>query len=79
MRKLVFWLVVFSGLLCCEVSADQITMKNGDRLTGKIASETTNQAGIGSFPGWDDLFRTHTCIYTRNVQYADLRMFELCR
>jgi putative salt-induced outer membrane protein YdiY len=36
MCKLVFWLAVFSGLLCCEVSADQITMKNGDRLTGTI-------------------------------------------
>src|SRR6266513_349611 len=36
MRKLAFLLAVFSGLLCCEVSADEITMKNGDRLTGTI-------------------------------------------
>src|SRR5437773_1654453 len=36
MRKLAFLLAVFSSLLCCEVSADQVTMKNGDRLTGTI-------------------------------------------
>jgi len=36
MRKLAFLLAVFSGLLCSEVSADQVTMKNGDRLTGTI-------------------------------------------
>src|SRR2546425_12898149 len=35
MRKLALGLVII-GLLCPEVLADQITMKNGDRLTGTI-------------------------------------------
>ena len=36
MRKLALWLALLSGMLCSEVFADQITMKNGDRLTGTI-------------------------------------------
>ncbi len=35
MRKLALGLVII-GLLCSEVLADQVTMKNGDRLTGTI-------------------------------------------
>ena len=36
MRRLVLSLAMLGGMLCSAVSADQITMKNGDRLTGTI-------------------------------------------
>ena len=36
MRKLVLSLAMLVGMLCSAASADQITMKNGDRLTGTI-------------------------------------------
>src|SRR5258706_15993295 len=36
MRKPALWLAMLSGMLCSQVSADQVTMKNGDRLTGTI-------------------------------------------
>jgi len=36
MRKLALCFATLIGMLCLDVSADQITMKNGDRLTGTI-------------------------------------------
>src|ERR1700730_3349046 len=36
MRKLTLCLAMLSGMLCSESLADQITLKNGDRLTGTI-------------------------------------------
>ncbi len=36
MRKIVVFVVVISGLLCADALADQVTLKNGDRLTGTI-------------------------------------------
>ncbi len=36
MRRLVILFVVLCGALCSDALADQITMKNGDRLTGTV-------------------------------------------
>ena len=36
MRKLALWLLMLSSMFCSEALADQITLKNGDRLTGAI-------------------------------------------
>src|SRR5687767_4022631 len=36
MRKMAMWVVMIGSMLCSEVSADQVSLKNGDRLTGAI-------------------------------------------
>lgn len=36
MRNVIAFLIVFTGMLCSNVFADQIRLKNGDRLTGTI-------------------------------------------
>ena len=48
MRKLVLCLSMLIGMLCSEGSADQITMKNGDRLTGTIVKFDADKLTIKS-------------------------------
>jgi putative salt-induced outer membrane protein YdiY len=36
MRKMAIWVVMLVSMLCSEALADQISLKNGDRLTGVI-------------------------------------------
>src|SRR5918998_6024937 len=36
MRKMATWVVILGSMLCSEVLADQVSLKNGDRLTGSI-------------------------------------------
>ena len=36
MRKMAMWVVILGSMLCSEVLADQVSLKNGDRLTGTI-------------------------------------------
>ena len=36
MRKMAMWVVMLGSMLCSEVLADQISLKNGDRLSGDI-------------------------------------------
>lgn len=36
MRKMAMWVVMLGSMLCSEALADQVTLKNGDRLTGAI-------------------------------------------
>ena len=36
MRKMTMWVVILGSMLCSEVLADQVSLKNGDRLTGAI-------------------------------------------
>ena len=36
MRKLAVWFVMLGGVLCSEVLAGQVGLKNGDRLTGTV-------------------------------------------
>ncbi|MCA1621673.1 MAG: DUF481 domain-containing protein [Acidobacteria bacterium] len=36
MRKMAVWVVILGGVLCSEALADQVNLKNGDRLTGTI-------------------------------------------
>ena len=36
MRKMAMWVVMLGSMLCSDVLADQISLKNGDRLTGAI-------------------------------------------
>src|SRR5918998_445152 len=36
MRKLAMWVVMLGSMLCSEVLADQVSLKNGDRLTGAL-------------------------------------------
>ena len=36
MRKVAMWVVMLGSMLCSEVLADQVSLKNGDRLTGAI-------------------------------------------
>ena len=36
MRKTAVWVVMLGSMLCSEASADQVSLKNGDRLTGAV-------------------------------------------
>ena len=36
MRKMAVWFVILGSMLCSEVLADQVSLKNGDRLTGVL-------------------------------------------
>ena len=36
MRKIATWVVILGSMLCSEVLADQVSLKNGDRLSGTI-------------------------------------------
>jgi putative salt-induced outer membrane protein YdiY len=36
MRTMAIWIVILGSMLCSEVLADQVSLKNGDRLTGAI-------------------------------------------
>ena len=46
MRKLLFIGVVSSALLVCQAIADQVTLKNGDRMTGTIVKSDGKTVGL---------------------------------
>jgi putative salt-induced outer membrane protein YdiY len=46
MRKLLFLGVYISSLLVCHALADQVTLKNGDRITGTIAKSDGKTVGV---------------------------------
>jgi putative salt-induced outer membrane protein YdiY len=48
MRKLIILMAAIGGTLCSEVFADQIILKNGDRLTGKIIKADGESLSINS-------------------------------
>ncbi|MGH9678493.1 MAG: DUF481 domain-containing protein, partial [Candidatus Acidiferrales bacterium] len=41
MRRILMWTIVVTVLACPNVFADQVTLKNGDRLTGTIVKSDT--------------------------------------
>ncbi|MCA1630419.1 MAG: DUF481 domain-containing protein [Acidobacteria bacterium] len=66
MRKMAVWVVMLGGVLCSEVLADQVGLKNGDRLTGTVVKYDGENLIIKSeFAGevrirWDAVERVAT-------------------
>jgi len=51
MRRILTFSLVISALLCFDVFADQVTLKNGDRLSGTIVKSDGETL---SLPGLND-------------------------